>query len=206
MTSSTSATPADSTSGRIVAAGIELLESEGIDGVGLRAIARRAGVSHGAPRRYFPTHRSLLASMARSGLEDLAGELGPILGSDCDPRTRLFDAASAYVDFAVRRRAMFALMFRHDILDGAGGDLRSLSVPLLTELRRVLDAAIDTAPSGKREAPMSEGRRWRRAVTLWTSIHGIAVLASTRALDPVADIIDLDVRELLVGVVEAAIG
>lgn len=57
----------DSTRGRLVDAGVELLEEGGIAAVGLRAITRAAGVSHGAPRRHFPTHVSLLAAIADAG-------------------------------------------------------------------------------------------------------------------------------------------
>lgn len=59
----------------LVRAGVELLEETSSPDVGLREIARRAGVSHGAPRRWFPTHRSLLAAIASEGLEDLSSEL-----------------------------------------------------------------------------------------------------------------------------------
>ena len=60
---------------RLVLAGVELLEEEGLAALSLRAITRRVGVSHGAPRRYFPTHNSLLAAIAATGLADLAGRL-----------------------------------------------------------------------------------------------------------------------------------
>src|SRR5690348_5720240 len=46
---------------RLVSAGVGLLEEVGAAQLALRAIAREAGVSHGAPRRYFPTHNALLA-------------------------------------------------------------------------------------------------------------------------------------------------
>ncbi|MEU0061112.1 helix-turn-helix domain-containing protein, partial [Streptomyces sp. NPDC006334] len=41
---------------RLVDVGVELLAEQGVDALTLREIARRAGVSHGAPRRHFPTH------------------------------------------------------------------------------------------------------------------------------------------------------
>ena len=58
---------------RLVQAGVDLLEEEGLGNLTLRAITRRTGVSHGAPRRYFPTHNALLAAIAATGLADLAG-------------------------------------------------------------------------------------------------------------------------------------
>lgn len=188
---------ADDTPTRIVAAGVALLDDEGIDAVGLRAIARRAGVSHGAPRRYFPTHRSLLAAIAREGLIDLGTAVRPALEADGDPRDRLRAAARAYVGLARSRRAMFELMFRHDILDGAGGDLRGLSLPLLQALHAVAAAENDAQQDAK---PL-----WQNTVRLWSAIHGVAVLVANRALDPVAELIVIDVDDLLDSIVDTAL-
>ncbi|MER5838314.1 TetR family transcriptional regulator [Streptomyces sp. NPDC002130] len=63
----------------LVATGVEILDVDGATELTLREIARRAGVSHGAPRRYFPTHNSLLAAIASHGLRDLTDRLDPIL-------------------------------------------------------------------------------------------------------------------------------
>ena len=41
---------------RLVSVGTELLEEHGLAGISLRSIAGAAGVSHGAPRRHFPTY------------------------------------------------------------------------------------------------------------------------------------------------------
>ena len=56
---------------RLVRAGAALLAEEGASGVTLRAIARRAGVSHGAPRRYFPTRSALLSAVIAGGFQAL---------------------------------------------------------------------------------------------------------------------------------------
>lgn len=162
---------------RLVDAGVALLEEAGPDNVGLRAVARRAGVSHGAPRRYFPTHRSLLAAVARTGIEDLDRVIGPTLTDAArTPRDRLAEAGSAYVTFAQRRARMFELMFRHDLLDQAGEYLRSLTRPLVSDLHRVVVAA---------HGPVSPPESlWDTAIGLWTSLHGIAVLTANRTLEP----------------------
>ena len=71
---------------RLIDVGVELVTSGGTAAVSLREIARRAGVSHGAPRRYFPTHLELLSAVARRGFADLAAKLGEAAaGSAEDP-------------------------------------------------------------------------------------------------------------------------
>lgn len=80
-----------------------------------REIARRAGVSHGAPRRYFPTHLSLLSAIARRGFESLAAQAGAAIAAhEGDPREQLTALARSWLDFALTNRGMFELMFRHD--------------------------------------------------------------------------------------------
>ncbi|MFZ2240702.1 MAG: TetR/AcrR family transcriptional regulator [Gordonia amarae] len=179
---------------RLIRAGIELLADDGPDALALRSIARRAGVSHGAPRRYFPTHRSLLAAIAATGLDDLAVEVrASLAGGSIPVRERLIAAALAYVDFAEHRRGMFELMFRHDLLDSAGANLRATSLPLLEDLgRAVAEACPDRSADDITAVTMR----------LWTSIHGIAVLHGNRVFDLVGS---LDVHALVADAVESAL-
>ncbi|MFI7060376.1 TetR/AcrR family transcriptional regulator [Kribbella sp. NPDC050124] len=154
---------------RLVQAGVELLEEEGLGELTLRAITRRTGVSHGAPRRYFPTHNALLAAIASTGLDDLADRLQP---SDGTPEEQLIEAAEHYLDFAAERPAMFELLFRHDLLEGAGGNLRSRSLPLFEHFADLVTHARPNTPDAR-----------ARAIALWTNLHGLATLRATRALD-----------------------
>ena len=47
--------PPPTTADLLVASARAMLDEQGLEGLTLRAIARRAGVSHGAPLRHFPT-------------------------------------------------------------------------------------------------------------------------------------------------------
>ncbi|GAB3814577.1 TetR/AcrR family transcriptional regulator [Kribbella italica] len=162
---------------RLVLAGVELLEEEGLAALSLRAITRRTGVSHGAPRRYFPTHNSLLAAIAATGLADLAGRL--TAPADGAARDQLVELGRRYLAFAAERPAMFELIFRHDLLEGAGGNLRTTTLPLLESLTRIVATV---APADAAE----------RTVGLWTSLHGLAVLRATKTLDLVLGTTQLD--------------
>lgn len=168
----------------LVRAGVDLLEETGDPNIGLREIARRAGVSHGAPRRWFPTHRSLLAAIAEVGLHDLSETVVGAAGSSEGDAVAV---AVAYVEFARRRPAMFALIFRHDLLAGSGAELRALSRPLFGWLTDLV-----SQPGDVREPEAC-------AAALWTGIHGIAVLSSTGSLELAA--VGADVNALIERVV-----
>src|ERR1700678_1614444 len=64
-----------------------ILEEEGLGALSLRAVARKAGVSHAAPYRHFPNHEALLVELALEGFAELQEEIvaagtGPCLVAD----------------------------------------------------------------------------------------------------------------------------
>ncbi|WP_449485618.1 TetR/AcrR family transcriptional regulator [Streptomyces avidinii] len=178
---------------RLIDVGVRLVTAEGTAALGLREIARRAGVSHGAPRRYFPTHHALLSAIARRGFEDLGsrfpaamaagaeggtgegaaggtgGATGAGAGAD-DPREQLRALGRAYVGYALENRGMFELMFRHDLLDGTGqggppgARLRDSTLPLFALLVSLVDRC------------GAAGDPRITAAALWANLHGVAQL------------------------------
>ncbi|MFH8612745.1 TetR/AcrR family transcriptional regulator [Streptomyces sp. NPDC018029] len=153
---------------RLVDVGVELVATRGVQALSLREIARGAGVSHGAPRRYFPTHVSLLSAIARRGFEELAADAARALtdGADQDARTRLKALSRAYLGFAAAHRGMFELMFRHDLLESNQLGLRETSLPLFETLAGLVAEARPATGAGARVV----------AGALWANLHGIAQL------------------------------
>ncbi|GAB3984924.1 TetR/AcrR family transcriptional regulator [Plantactinospora veratri] len=155
---------------RLVRAGLDLLADEGVEALSLREIARRAGVSHGAPRRYFPTHRALLAAIAAEGYRDLGRRVAEVAGdaADPDPSVRLLGLGRLYLEFARANRGMFELMFRHDLLRGNDIGLRGASRPLFEVL---VDLVARARPERDGAPPPAVS-----AGALWANLHGIAQL------------------------------
>ena len=152
---------------RLIDVGVELVTSGGTAAVSLREIARRAGVSHGAPRRYFPTHLELLSAIARRGFAALAAKLGEATAASAeDPRSRLAALGRAYLDFAASNRGMYELMFRHDLLESSRLGLREVSLPLF---RMVTTLVADAQLSASAAPEVIAG-------ALWANLHGIAQL------------------------------
>ncbi|MFI6010897.1 TetR/AcrR family transcriptional regulator [Streptomyces sp. NPDC051243] len=155
---------------RLVDVGVDLVAREGAQALTLREIARRAGVSHGAPRRHFPTHLELLSAIARRGFEDLARRAAAAEeddgdgGAAADPRARLGALGRAYLEFALGNRGMYELMFRHDLLASGHLGLRDTSLPLFSRLVDLVGRARPDA-----DARLVAG-------ALWANLHGIAQL------------------------------
>ncbi|MEU4105277.1 TetR/AcrR family transcriptional regulator [Streptomyces tanashiensis] len=149
---------------RLVRVGVELLDAEGIQALSLREIARRAGVSHGAPRRYFPAHLDLLSAIARQGFAELANRVAEEDPEGASARERIEVLARVYLDYADTRRGMFELMFRHDLLESGRLGLRETSLPLFAHLT----ALVARVRPGAEPAVL--------AGALWANLHGLAQL------------------------------
>lgn len=182
---------------RLVDVGVGLVTREGLQALSLREIARRAGVSHGAPRRYFPTHLALLSAIARHGFEDLAARAREAVAAgrpDADARAQLMVFGRVYLDFARTDRGMYELMFRHDLLESNELGLRETSLPLFAAL---VDLVTRARPRSGAEPAVV-------AAALWANLHGIAQLWGWGSLQIAAGV--NDVEPLLRAVMDAHLG
>ncbi|MEF7614478.1 TetR/AcrR family transcriptional regulator [Aquincola sp. MAHUQ-54] len=161
--------------------GTHLIDTQGIEAMSLRAAAKLAGVSQGAPAHHFGDKKGLLAAIAAQGFRDLVALRHKRLAA-VDPHdgpARLRAVMLAYVDFAQAHPARFHLMCgpffdrRDDYpeLTEAGTAsyalLRSVVVPLL--------------PAGRR-AGLSDDDL---AFAVWATTHGLATLRMHRRAAPV---------------------
>lgn len=94
----------------LIEEGRRILLEEGPQAVTLRELARRAGVSHGAPQRHFQDRDALLDAIAAQGFEELADQLEGARAPGT-PETRLQEYAKVHVGFAVANGPLMELMF-----------------------------------------------------------------------------------------------
>ena len=154
----------------LVAAALELLE-EGEE-LSLRAVARRAGVSHTAPYHHFRDRRALVAAVAQEGLLALRDALAEA-GEGLDPQGRLLESGVAYVRFAVSNPTRFRLMFSAELADRSE----------LPELQAASEAAYGELLANVRRLK-GEGAREEeirtRALGAWSTVHGLSMLLLDR--------------------------
>jgi AcrR family transcriptional regulator len=158
--------PTDVRQALLAAARVELVE-RGQAGISLRAVARRAGVSHAAPKYYFSDRAALLTAVATRGFAELAAALREV------PQA-LAAMGHAYIAFALANPALFDLMFRPGELHAGDEDLRRAQ----QEAIGVLDATAGTPAEDLRTAPAE------LTMISWALAHGLAVLARDGALAP----------------------
>jgi AcrR family transcriptional regulator len=172
----------------LVAAARRVVERDGIEGLTLRAIAREAGVSHGAPLRHFPGVATLLAALAAEGFEQLFESVDAGVaeaGADADGRRRLAGGGRGYVRFALSHPGVFSVMFRGELID-------STYAPLAEHGSRAFGQLVELV-SGAQADGWAEGEEPRHAaVVVWALVHGIATLWIHGGVQSVAGELDLD--------------
>jgi AcrR family transcriptional regulator len=158
----------------LVAAGTELLIAEGIASFTLRECARRAGVSHAAPKNHFASVGDLLCEIAARGFEQFVAKLEAAANAahPQSPEARLIAMGRAYVAFAQGNPAVYSLMFRH-----AQDFQKTEHLKLASEAawRQLLDGVTAVIGPDRNDA-------LARAAHVWALVHGIASLIIDRRL------------------------
>ncbi|MGW0215960.1 TetR/AcrR family transcriptional regulator [Micromonospora chokoriensis] len=150
----------------LLTAALEAIEEVGPTALSLRDLARRAGVSHAAPAHHFGDKAGLLTALAAQGFDLLAQALVRA-GDD------LLEAGVAYVDFAVRRRAYFEVMFRPELHRTDDAELTAARERAGAALR----SGVAALPGGGTPADTD-----RDALAAWSIAHGFATLWLAGAL------------------------
>lgn len=155
----------------LVAAARAHLDEHGLEGLTLRQVARRAGVSHSAPLRHFPSLASLCSAVAAQGFDGLYDEVAAGMDeAGDDPLARLRAAGQAYVRFAVANPGPFSLMFRPDRCDPADPQLQASGQAAFAQ---ILFACSEAQGAGWRpDDPTAE-----LAGVVWATVHGVATLS-----------------------------
>ena len=163
----------------LLTAADQLLHEEGLQGLTLRACARRAGVSHAAPKHHFADLSELLSEVAARGFDCLTRVLQEArveLGDD--PDERFIAAARTYVDYARAHPAHFRLMFRSDSLKTCNQALSAARARAFAELADIITlqrGEPDVAPEELGERVMQAGLM-EDILLGWSYVHGYAQL------------------------------
>src|SRR6478752_2028792 len=89
----------------------EILEEESLSALTLRAVARKAGVSHAAPYRHFPNHEALLVELSIEGFEELRESIAEAAKAQGSESDKIANIGAAYMRFVAQRPALARLMF-----------------------------------------------------------------------------------------------
>ncbi len=163
----------------LVQTGVEILHEEGIHALTLRAVARRAGVSHAAPYRHFADKDALLSAIAEDGYHRLIAGLEDVLSHDYDDaNTMLQQAGRRYVHFILENpdhvRVMFSGLLgdyeKYPGLENAANRSFTLLVELITHCQHI--------------GGLMPGDPAQQGLAAWAMVHGLATLLMENCFPP----------------------
>ena len=159
----------------LAAARAELVE-HGRAAISLRAVARRAGLSHASPKYHFGDRSGLLTAIATEGFQALARDLSQV--HESDPAQQLAALGRTYIDFGLSHRALFELMF-------TPSELHATDAQLIAAQQEAI-GALTTAVSGLARIGATPSDTPQLALLSWALVHGLVVLARDGALEAAA--------------------
>ncbi|MEH3053249.1 MAG: TetR/AcrR family transcriptional regulator [Patulibacter minatonensis] len=145
--------------------------ASGAGGASLRAVARRARVSHQAPAYAFTNRRGMLTALATRYVERLGEHLTHAVAnaSDRPPLEQLVEVGMAYVEFSGANPGLFSLTASPDQIDI---DDPALSAAREASWSILHDVVVEAQREGWRAHLPAEGV----ALTCWVLVHGSAAL------------------------------
>jgi AcrR family transcriptional regulator len=151
-----------------VAAALEIINRSGPEGLTLRAVAKRLGVTAAATYRHFDSKKALLAAVATDGFTALLEEVRAATDeAGPDPRARYEAMAVGYLRFAVAHPDHFRVMY------GPQVDFDDVAVAERRAAFEMLTDAIEACQAAGLAAP---GPAWAIANRAWAYAHGVVTL------------------------------
>ncbi len=142
---------------------LELLDRDGVDGVTIRAVAREAGVSHGAPVNHYRDRKALLTALAQRQFETILNSVEDGLTAAPGGSNAWIEVfGKALLEFGFKYPHRYKLLWRGDLIDLKDPDLSKVMDQVYLQLCGQIELAM----------PQVEFDRDTVAVAFWSMIHG----------------------------------
>ena len=163
----------------LVDAACAVVAESGVQGLSLRAVARRAGVSQAAPYHHFDSKEALVAEVCCRGFEELGRRTAEAISGLESAIDQLEAMARAYLRFAVDRPDLFGIMW-----GGEGLIEDKTPYTQLTETAgSSLQQLVAVVQLGMERGELRAGDPIDAALAAWAGVHGAAALIRDRATD-----------------------
>ena len=149
---------------------LSTIRAEGVDGLTLREIGARVGVSRTALYRHFADKRALLAAVATEGFRTLRQQLVASWEAGGRGRAAFESMGVVYVRFAAANPSHYRVMF------GGFVDPNACDPELAAEAAGAFQALVDALAALQGDGTMRAEDTVTMARFVWAVVHGVAML------------------------------
>lgn len=161
-----------------VQAAREVIAEAGVEGLSLRDVARRLGISHQAPYRHFPSRDHLLAAVMQRCFADFSEHLNRC--SAANSSDALHAMGEAYLAYATQKPLEYRLMFGTPWPEPAAHpQLVQHAVHAFDMLRNLLRHRHSDNPEG-------QARAEQEALFIWAALHGMTSIMQSHVVHHLA--------------------
>ena len=160
----------------------EVIAEQGVEGLSLRDVARKLGVSHQAPYRHYPSRDHLLAAIMQRCFEDFAAYLDQ--AAKAHASDALLGMGQAYMRYAALHPLEYRLMFGTPWPEPASHpELVRHAVHAFDLLRHQLHQHLQqVAGAAQTDATALLAQAELQALFIWSSLHGMASIQQANVM------------------------
>lgn len=137
----------------LLAAAIALIEEKGVEALAVREVAKRAGVSSGAPFRHFSSKTALLTAVAEQAMIRLTAAVRAELenAGDSNPVEALRAIGRGYLNWALANPTHFQVVSSRSLIDFHG------SAALVEQNEAIRLIMVELIERGRRDGQLRAG-------------------------------------------------
>ena len=158
-----------------VQAAREVIAEQGVEGLSMRDVARKLGISHQAPYRHFESRDHLLAEIMRRCFVDFTDHLDRRVGG-ASPDEDLDSMGHAYLDYAQKKPLEYRLMF------GTPWPEPAQHPELIANAVHAFDILRNNLRKTHGDSPEQRARADLDALFIWSTLHGMASISNAHVM------------------------
>lgn len=162
---------------QLIDEGLSLINEAGVDGLSIRKVAERCGVSHAAPYRHFTSKDDLVQAIGQMVWNAFSTALKKAVTETDDPKAQIVKMGVCYVQFLIEHPAYRFFIFSSDqavpIKIGAtdiDSSVEAFNVFHTSAVNYLATTSTDTSDYPD------------KTVLMWSTVHGMALLIANENL------------------------